>query len=340
MKLNPYLSFDGHCREAFEFYERVLGGKIAFIQTIGESSMAATMPEAAHGRVMHVTLHIGEQVLQGADAPIGQFTQPAGFCVAVHYDDAGAGERVFDGLAQDGHVQMPFQETFWARGFGMCIDRFGTPWIVNAGQAPRQRDPVWDEAVRGLHRGDFDALAPLFVTDPSRPDQPPRIVQWHVDGLLQSDPVAAAEALSCASFLGATTVAQHLLAAGIDPTAGAGTGMSALHWAVNRGQVGTTDVLLAAGAPLEEVNMHGTTVLGTAVWSALNEPKSTHLEIIEKLLKAGAKREGMRPLQSYVEGRLTPFVQERIAQIEAILAGTEDGRPRSRPPSRWPGRER
>ena len=134
MKLNPYLAFDGRCREAFEFYEKTLGGTIAFIQTIGESPMASNMPAEAHGRVMHVTLQIGTQVLQGADAPPGQFTRPAGFCVALHLDEAVEGERVFNALAQDGMMQMPFQPTFWAKGFGMLIDRFGIPWIVNAGQ--------------------------------------------------------------------------------------------------------------------------------------------------------------------------------------------------------------
>ena len=134
MKLNPYLAFDGRCREAFEFYEQALGGKITFIQTLGESPMASSTPPEAHGRVMHVTLQIGDQVLQGADAPSGQFTKPAGFCVAVHFDDAAEGERVFNALAQDGRVQMPFQATFWAKGFGMLIDRFDIPWIINAGQ--------------------------------------------------------------------------------------------------------------------------------------------------------------------------------------------------------------
>ena len=134
MKLNPYLSFDGRCREAFEFYAKTLGGTIAFIQTYGESPMAAQTPPEAHGRVMHVTLQIGDQVLQGGDAPPGQFSQPAGFCVATHYEEAAEGERVFNDLAEQGTVQMPYQPTFWAKGFGMCIDRFGTPWIVNAGQ--------------------------------------------------------------------------------------------------------------------------------------------------------------------------------------------------------------
>jgi PhnB protein len=135
MKINAYLSFDGRCREAFEFYERVLGARIVFIQTYGESQAADATPAGHRNRVMHVTLLAGDQVLQGADAPPGQpFTQPAGFSVALHVDQASEGERLFNGLAQGGTVRMPFQATFWAKGFGMVTDQFGTPWIVNAGQ--------------------------------------------------------------------------------------------------------------------------------------------------------------------------------------------------------------
>ena len=134
MKLNPYLAFDGQCREAFQFYEQCLGGKIAFMQTIGESPMAAQSPPDTHNRVMHVTLQIGDQVLQGADAPPGQFVKPSGFCVALQFDDAADGERVFNALSPGAKIQMPYQSTFWAKGFGMLIDRFGTPWIVNADQ--------------------------------------------------------------------------------------------------------------------------------------------------------------------------------------------------------------
>jgi len=135
MKINPYLSFDGRCRDAFEFYERTLAGRIAFMQTYGASPMESGMPAEDRDRIMHVTLQVGDQVLQGADAPQGQFSTPAGFCVALHFDDVTDGERVFNALAQDGTVQMAFQPTFWAKGFGMLVDRFGTPWTVNAGQA-------------------------------------------------------------------------------------------------------------------------------------------------------------------------------------------------------------
>ena len=134
MKLNPYLSFDGRCREAFDFYAKTFGGKVAFMQSYGDSAMASSMPPETHGRIMHVTLQIGAQVLQGADAPPGMFTKPDGFSVALQFDEVAEGERVFNALAQNGQVKMPFQSTFWAKGFGMVIDQFGTPWIVNAGQ--------------------------------------------------------------------------------------------------------------------------------------------------------------------------------------------------------------
>lgn len=134
MKLNPYLHFDGRCREAFEFYAKTLGGKITFMQTFGESPMAAQMPPESHGHVMHGSLQIGDQLLQGTDPPPGQYTQPVGFRVALHFDDAAEGERAFNALAQHGVIFMPYQQTFWAKGFGMVTDRFGTPWIINAGQ--------------------------------------------------------------------------------------------------------------------------------------------------------------------------------------------------------------
>jgi PhnB protein len=92
------------------------------------------MPSESHSRIMHVTLQIGDRVLQRADAPREQFTTPGGFCVYTDFDGVAAGEHVFAALAQDGTVQMPFQETFWAKGVGMVIDQFATPWIVGAGQ--------------------------------------------------------------------------------------------------------------------------------------------------------------------------------------------------------------
>ena len=56
--------------------------------------------------------------------------------MSLHLKDIAEGERIFNALAENGNVTMPFQKTFWSPGFGMCVDRFGIPWMVNCEQAP------------------------------------------------------------------------------------------------------------------------------------------------------------------------------------------------------------
>lgn len=134
MQVSPYLNFNGQCAEAFRFYEQVLGGKIDMM-THGESPMAGEVPPEMHDRVMHVRLQIGDQAIMGSDSPPEYYQKPQGLFVSLHYDDPAEGGRVFNALAEGGTVIMPFEKTFWAEGFGMLIDRFGTPWMVNSGQS-------------------------------------------------------------------------------------------------------------------------------------------------------------------------------------------------------------
>jgi PhnB protein len=134
MRLNPYLTFDGQCEAAFRFYEGCLGGKIVMMMTYGESPLADQAPPGWRGKVLHATLALGDQVLAGADAPPEHYQKPQGFSVALDVDDAAEAGRIFEALAEDGAVQMPLQETFWALRFGMVVDRFGTPWMINCGR--------------------------------------------------------------------------------------------------------------------------------------------------------------------------------------------------------------
>ena len=131
MVLTTYLGFKGNCREAFDYYAKVLGGKIVFRMTYGESPMAQQHPESKD-KIMHNTLSVPEGgLLNGADAPPGQGSPQSGFSVCVGVKDAAEGKKIFDGLAEGGKVHMPFDKTFWSAGFGMCIDKFGVPWMVN-----------------------------------------------------------------------------------------------------------------------------------------------------------------------------------------------------------------
>ena len=138
MKLNTYLSFNGQCEAAFKFYAQVLGGQVVFSMTWGESPMAAQMPPETHKSIMHSTLRIGEGILMGADAPPEYFRNPQGFSVSLSISDKAEAERVFNELAAGGEVKMPFEKTFWAAGFGMCIDKFGIPWMVNCEEGNKE----------------------------------------------------------------------------------------------------------------------------------------------------------------------------------------------------------
>jgi PhnB protein len=134
MQITPYLIFNGQCEAAFKHYADVLGGEITMLMRFGEAPGCEDMPPDTHDQVIHVALSVGDQVLLGSDSPPGYYEESRGMSVSLDIDTREEGERVFGALAEGGKVRMPFGDTFWAQGFGMCVDRFGTPWMVNAGQ--------------------------------------------------------------------------------------------------------------------------------------------------------------------------------------------------------------
>jgi PhnB protein len=139
MSLNPYLFFNGQCEEAFEFYARALGGKILAIHRYEGSPMSEQMPPGWGSKVMHESLDLGNgTILMGSDAAPGRYATPRGFFVSVSVKDVAESERIFGELEQGATVEMPIQQTFWSARFGMLVDRFGIPWMVNCEQAAAQ----------------------------------------------------------------------------------------------------------------------------------------------------------------------------------------------------------
>lgn len=156
-------------------------------------------------------------------------------------------------------------------------------------------DPRFADALTGLRNGDFSRLAPLFgaASDTEAEARRSCLLAWVDAGRFDGHAGELAEALSAACFLGRVAVAETLLRRGVDPTAGRRTGLDALHWAVNRGELAAVRLLLRWGAPLETRNRFGGTVLGLALRSAVNEPRADHRSIITMLLAAGADRTGL-----------------------------------------------
>ncbi|HWB31938.1 MAG TPA: VOC family protein [Acidobacteriaceae bacterium] len=136
MQLTTYLNFSGDCEEALNFYAKTLSGKIAMMMRFGESPMAGQVPAEMQDRIMHATLELPDKaLLMGADHPQEKKVSPTGFCVSVQVAEVAEAERIYKELSEGGKVQMAFQKTFWSPGFGMCTDRFGTPWMVNCAAA-------------------------------------------------------------------------------------------------------------------------------------------------------------------------------------------------------------
>lgn len=146
MKIVTSLSFQGRCREAFEFYAQVLGGRITAAIPYADAPPGMPVEDKYKAWLMHCWLEVGDQALMGADMDAGwapNIAKPKnGFDVTLHTPDLTQGRRWFDQLSEGGRAVMPFNPTFWSPGFGSLIDKFGIPWMINvvpeAGWKPAQ----------------------------------------------------------------------------------------------------------------------------------------------------------------------------------------------------------
>ena len=135
-EINNYLIFHGNCAEAMRFYQKTLGGKLD-LMTHGNSPIADQIPPGSEDRILHARLVFdGATLMASDDMATDTYQGMNGFSVALQYKTAAEAKRLFDALAKGGKVTMPLDKSFWAEAFGMLIDRFGTPWIINGAMIP------------------------------------------------------------------------------------------------------------------------------------------------------------------------------------------------------------
>lgn len=135
MQLNPYLFFNGKCEAAFRFYEKVLGGKILAMMTHDETPIADQVAPEMRKQIIHARLSVGDKILMGSDAPPERYDAAKGFSVTIGVEQPAEAERIFKALSKDGTIRMPMEETFWAHRFGMLVDQYGIPWMINCEKA-------------------------------------------------------------------------------------------------------------------------------------------------------------------------------------------------------------
>lgn len=132
MAFYPYLFFGGNCRDAFTRYQEVFGGEL-FLISMADMPGGEQMPGVSGDLIAHAALTIGDQLLMASDDPMSNpFGPVQGMQVNYGARDAADARRVFDALADGGTVGQDLIETSWSPAFGMCTDRFGTPWMVSA----------------------------------------------------------------------------------------------------------------------------------------------------------------------------------------------------------------
>jgi PhnB protein len=137
--LDSYLFFNGNCAEAMRFYQTTIGGQMISMMTYAQSPDPGQCGPGGEDRIMHSHLLLDGRNLMASDTPPGHpMSPPSGFALSLNYPSASEAGKVFDALAAGGKVTMPMAKTFWIESFGMCTDRFGTPWMVGGGEPAKQ----------------------------------------------------------------------------------------------------------------------------------------------------------------------------------------------------------
>lgn len=134
MKINIHLTFDGCCREAFEFYESTMGGRIGVMLSYGRSPSADSVPENWQDKIVHGNLSIGDMEIAGIDLLPERYQKPSGFSILLRVNQKTKAEGIFNALGQEATILMPMQKTFWSPCYGTLIDRFGVPWEINVAE--------------------------------------------------------------------------------------------------------------------------------------------------------------------------------------------------------------
>jgi PhnB protein len=132
MALRPYLNFNGNCREAFTRYKEIFGGELVVMTMADVPEGEGPVPADQADLVLHASLTWGDDnMLMASDDPTGGYETPRGVYASYSQADPAESKRVFEALAEGGEVTMPIAQTFWSPMFGMCTDKFGTPWMID-----------------------------------------------------------------------------------------------------------------------------------------------------------------------------------------------------------------
>ena len=144
--VNIYLTFEGNCKQAFDFYRSIFGGDFPYVGTFGEMPPQEDMPSISENmkdKIMHISLPISkETVLMGSDTGgewSPDFKIGNNFAISISTDSKNKADQFFDKLSEKGKIKMPMDSTFWGDYFGMLCDKFGINWMISYNEAQHKK---------------------------------------------------------------------------------------------------------------------------------------------------------------------------------------------------------
>jgi PhnB protein len=133
MAVTPYLTFEGRCEEAIEFYKKALGAEVGMMMRFKEAPEQpppGMLPPGSDNKIMHACLRINGAQVMASDGCTHDKPKFEGFSLSLDAKDEAHADRMFAALSDGGQVRMPLGKTFFAKRFGMVADRFGVGWMV------------------------------------------------------------------------------------------------------------------------------------------------------------------------------------------------------------------
>jgi PhnB protein len=131
--INPYISFDGRCEEAIEFYRKAVGAEVEMMLRFKDSPEPcdpSMVKPGSENKIMHASFKIGQSVIMASDCRCDGQTNFTGFTLSYSLPDEASVDRAFNALSEGGQVQMPLDKTFFSPRFGVLTDRFGISWMI------------------------------------------------------------------------------------------------------------------------------------------------------------------------------------------------------------------
>ena len=133
--INPHINFNGNTEEAFNFYKSVFGGEFTKIMRFKDLASAGfPVAESEANKIIHIALLIGKSILMANDVPeiMGRTNENENRSkIVISAESKEEADKLFNGLAAGGQIEMPISDSPWGSYFGMFRDKYGIEWMVD-----------------------------------------------------------------------------------------------------------------------------------------------------------------------------------------------------------------